>query len=191
MKMHRYTQEEFDALPVVNGVKQCPTGDYSSIKRFGRCSFGKGCVLGEGCSFCAECSFDEGCSLGKECVLGEECILGEGCILGGWSSFGEGCGFGEGCRFGERCSFGAWCSFESGHLPNDPGRPYFAVDRIGSEQRKTYFFNFADVGMYVRAGCFGGTKAEFLEKLHADNDPVKTRHYEAALSLAEMILEGE
>ena len=48
--MKQYSQEEFDALPVENGRKQCPTGDYSQIKRFGeRCSFGEWCSFGEGC----------------------------------------------------------------------------------------------------------------------------------------------
>jgi len=38
--MKRYTQKEFDALPVVDGHKECPTGDYTQIKNFGeRCSF--------------------------------------------------------------------------------------------------------------------------------------------------------
>lgn len=40
MTLHRFTKEEFDALPVVNGRRQCPTGDYSAIKTFPeRCSF--------------------------------------------------------------------------------------------------------------------------------------------------------
>ena len=44
--MKKYTQEEFDNLPVVDDVKQCPTGDYSAIKTFGeRCSFGKRCSI--------------------------------------------------------------------------------------------------------------------------------------------------
>lgn len=41
--MKKYTQQEFDALPVVDGIKQCPTGDYSELKSFGkRCSFENG-----------------------------------------------------------------------------------------------------------------------------------------------------
>ena len=41
--MKIYTQQEFDALPIVDGVKECPTGDYSQIIRFGeRCSFEEG-----------------------------------------------------------------------------------------------------------------------------------------------------
>ena len=40
--MKKYTQEEFDAIPRdEQGVKQCPTGDYTAITRFGEgCRFG-------------------------------------------------------------------------------------------------------------------------------------------------------
>ncbi|MGR1583464.1 hypothetical protein ACSSNL_18615 [Thalassobius sp. S69A] len=119
--MKIYTQEEFDALPVVNGVRHCPTGDYSKIKAFG-----------------------------------EE------------------------------------CSFESGRVkPLNWRKPYFAVDRIGSEHRKAYFFKSADGETFIRAGCFFGDRAAFLKKLHADADHQKTAIYEAALALAEMVLEEE
>jgi len=38
--MKKYTQGEFNAFPVVDGCKQCSTGDYTEIKVFGeRCSF--------------------------------------------------------------------------------------------------------------------------------------------------------
>lgn len=29
--MKKYTQAEFEALPVIDGWKQCPTGDYTEI----------------------------------------------------------------------------------------------------------------------------------------------------------------
>ena len=40
--MKTYTQEEFDAIPGDGeGVKTCPSGDYTQIKIFGEeCSFG-------------------------------------------------------------------------------------------------------------------------------------------------------
>lgn len=45
MELKKYTQEEFDALPVVAGWRLCPSGDYSLIKSFGEgCSFRKGCI---------------------------------------------------------------------------------------------------------------------------------------------------
>ena len=51
--MKKITQQEFDALPVVEGWKKCPgSTDYSAIKHFpDGCSFGAGCSFGEGCSF--------------------------------------------------------------------------------------------------------------------------------------------
>ena len=49
--MKKYAQEEFDAFDVINGVRMCPTGDYSDINAFGEgCSFGEWCRFGEGCS---------------------------------------------------------------------------------------------------------------------------------------------
>ena len=61
--MKKYTQADFDAFEVIDGIKQCPSGDYSDIRVFGkRCSFGRGCSFGEWCSFGEECSFDERCS---------------------------------------------------------------------------------------------------------------------------------
>lgn len=43
--MRKMTQEEYDALPVVDGVRQCPGWtDYCAVASFGeRASFGKGC----------------------------------------------------------------------------------------------------------------------------------------------------
>ena len=56
--MKKITQQEFDALPVVEGRKKCPgSTDYSAIKHFP-----DGCSFGEGCSFGAWRSFGEGCS---------------------------------------------------------------------------------------------------------------------------------
>lgn len=61
--MKKYTQADFDAFEVIDGIKQCPSGDYSDIRVFGeRCSFGKGCSFGECCSFGERCSFGKGCS---------------------------------------------------------------------------------------------------------------------------------
>ena len=74
--MKKYTQADFDAFEVIDGIKQCPSGDYSDIQIFGEC-----------------CSFGERCSFGKWCSFGEQC------------SFGRACSFGECCSFGEWCSF--------------------------------------------------------------------------------------
>lgn len=109
--------------------------------------------------------------------------FGEGCI------FGEGCSFGAWCSFGEGCSFGEKCSFENGAIKN--GR-YVAVDRIGSANRKAYFFMDEDGEMFVRAGCWFSDMATFRErvkKIHAGTIHEKT--YLAACDLAELILKGE
>ena len=92
--------------------------------------------------------------------------------------------------YAPRCSFGARCSFENGLNPDDWRRPYFAVDRIGSENRKAYFFRTGGV-MHVRAGCFWGDETAFLAKLAGDRDPRKERQYLAALELARDILGDE
>ena len=61
--MKKYTQADFDAFEVIDGIKQCPSGDYSDIQIFGeRGSFGKRCSFGECCSFGKCCSFGEWCS---------------------------------------------------------------------------------------------------------------------------------
>lgn len=50
--MKEYTQADFDAFEVIDGIKQYPSGDYSDIQIFGKwCSFGEDCFFGEECSF--------------------------------------------------------------------------------------------------------------------------------------------
>ena len=74
--MKKYTQADFNAFEVIDGIKQCPSGDYSDIRVFDE-----------------DCSFGERCSFGKECSFGKWCSFGEGCSFGEWCSFGEGCFF--------------------------------------------------------------------------------------------------
>ena len=72
--MKKYTQADFNAFEVIDGIKQCPSGDYSDIQIFGeRCSFGRCCSFGEYCSFGKWCSFSKQCSFGEDCSFGEEC----------------------------------------------------------------------------------------------------------------------
>ena len=109
--------------------------------------------------------------------------FGEMCIFSAW------CSFGEGCRFGERCSFGAWCSFEGGRVS---GGRYVAVDRIGSENRKVYFFADKDGEIFVRAGCWFSDLSAFKERVRDVHKG--TRHekeYLAACDLAELMLMEE
>ena len=48
----KYTQADFDAMPIVDGRKQCPSGDYTAITMFPvACNFGQWCSFWEGCNF--------------------------------------------------------------------------------------------------------------------------------------------
>lgn len=158
--MKKYTQADFDAFEVIDGIKQCPSGDYSDIRVFDKkCSFGEWCSFG-GNSFGGN-SFG-GNSFGDSCSFGERCSFGKCC------SFGRDCSFGEWCSFGEYCSFDKKCSFEGkGEYIGD--YPFMAFvgfgSRIGS---KVYFFNLQD-GIYVRCGCWLSDIAGFRERVKAKN----------------------
>ena len=126
--------------------------------------------------------FDAWCIFGKLCIFGKQCSFGERC------SFGAGCSFGAVCSFGVQCIFGEGCSYENGAVKN--GR-YVAVDRIGSENRKAYFYIDENGNMFVRAGCWFSDMAAFKErvkKVHAGTIHEKT--YLAACDLAELMLKG-
>ena len=96
--MKKYTQEEYNELPIVDNFKQCPTGDYTSIEYFG-----------ESCRFGEWCSFGEVCSFGKSCVYANINILnrhvysvfgvGASKSIYGWLS-ADGWYFQIGCFFG-------------------------------------------------------------------------------------------
>ena len=91
--------------------------------------------------------------------------------------------------FGEWCSFGEGCSFGRGRVSD--GR-YMAVDRIGSEKRKTYFFADRDGNIFVRAGCWFSDLSAFKERVRDVHKG--TRHekeYLAACDLAELMLMEE
>ncbi len=45
--MKKYTQADFNAFEVIDGIKQCPSGDYSDVQIFGeRVALGKRCSFG-------------------------------------------------------------------------------------------------------------------------------------------------
>ena len=94
--------------------------------------------------------------------------------------------FGGRCSFGELCSFGECCSHEG--LTNST---YNAVGRIGSEQRKTYFFK-ADEGYFVRAGCWFGPFDGFEKRVKdVHHDTIHKKTYLKALELAKLMLQDE
>jgi len=138
--MRKITREEFNEF--VRNAKdriECPSGDYSKIKRFpAKCSFDKECsfdewsFFGEECHFKEKCSFKRRCFFGIWCSFGKGCIFGVGCIFGGGCHFNErcsfferchfggGCHFDEECFFGKGCSFGVWCRFSIGCKAESP-----------------------------------------------------------------------
>ena len=208
MELKKYTQEEFDAIPVDGfGIKRCPTGDYTAINCFGAgCSFGEGCRFDAHCSFGAACRFGAGCSFGVGCRFGAVCRFGEDCRFGEVCRFGVDCSFGEGCSFGEVCSFGAHCSFGAvcrfgARCSFDAHCSFGAVCRFGegcicefgqfvsmlsvggrgSCGRTTYFFLLSDGGICVRCGCFAGTLDEWAAK-------VKETHGDSYIARAYLLL---
>ena len=143
--------------------------DNFGVDEYGR----KICPAGD---YTAMKSFGEGCRFGECCSFGERC------------SFGEECRFGERCSFGVQCRFGEWCSYENGAVKN--GR-YVAVDRIGSENRKAYFYIDENGNMFVRVGCWFSDMETFkkrVQEVHAGTIHEKT--YLAACDLAELMLKG-
>ena len=89
-------------------------------------------------------------------------------------------------QFGENCEFGLRCSHEG--LINSI---YVAVDRIGSNLRKTYFFK-ANEGYFVRAGCFFGTIDEFKTKVHKTHfGTIHETTYLMACELAVKLLDSQ
>lgn len=194
--MKKYTQADFDNFEVDKfGRKICPAGDYIAIKDFGEyCVFDRHCLFGAQCRFIAHCRFGDGCYFGDGCsfdaycYFGTGCEFGKGCRFGELCGFGECCSFGEYCSFGERCSFGECCSFENGAVKD--GR-YVAVDRIGSENRKAYFYVDENGNMFVRAGCWFSDMDAFKERVkEVRAGTIHENTYLAACELAELILKG-
>lgn len=176
--------------------RRCRFGKWSRFSEWS--DFGHECVFGEGCIFGASCSFGEMCVFGKCSNFGVFCSFGEMCAFGICSNFGDVCSFGEGscfggrCNFGKQCSFGEYCCF--GHNCSHEGLTnsiYMAVDKIGIELRKTYFFK-AEEGYFVRAGCFFGTLDEFKNKVHKMHDgTIHETTYLMACDLAVKLLDSQ
>ena len=187
----------------------CPSGDYTAIRTFPeKCIFGKRCNFRRRSNFGVMCSFGDGCTFGEMCnfdawnSFGDWCNFSAGCNFGAWSSFGKRnifsgamfgacssfgkwCNFGERCNFGELSRFGEKCSHEG--LTNSI---YVAIDRIGSELRKTYFFK-AEEGYFVRAGCFFGTLDEFKAQVHETHrGTIHETTYRMACDLAVKLLDS-
>lgn len=181
--------------------KGCKFGegcDFGDGCRFGEgCKFGEGCDFGKGCSFkqcdfgnyCgfdASCSFSSGCTFGMGCIFDVNCEFGMACRFSERCNFDNRCSFGGNSKFGERCKFGEGCSHEK--LTNSR---YIAVDRIGDEQNKIYFFK-SDEGLFVRSSSFFGTIEDFEKYVHKEYSGAKHEsHYLKAVELAKLMLAEE
>ena len=204
--MKKYTAKDLETFQRDEQERLiCPHGDYTEIKNFpARCcfamgsSFGERSNFGDGCTFGVMCvfgmesnfgmgsRFGGGSNFGGQSTFGEGCILGPANIFGERSNFGMGSRFGAWNRFGESCRFGHNCSHEG--LTNSI---YIAIDRIGSELRKTYFFK-AEEGYFVRAGCFFGTLDEFKTKVRATHGgTIHEQTYLMACELAVKLLDEQ
>lgn len=95
--MKVYTQDEFNALRVIDGARQCPTGDYTQVKNFDCCTFADYCIFGDHHTFAAGTKFGAECYFGSHNRFGTRCIFGRKSRVGKDNHFGEACGFGVGC----------------------------------------------------------------------------------------------
>jgi len=112
MKLKKYTQKMFDAIPIVNCIKNCPFGDYSDIKIFqSNCVFAGECRFGNDSMFGIMCKFGPLCSFGLYCKFDDNCEFENACMFGHESAFGKYCFFGDDCSFLGNCNFLEYCSF--------------------------------------------------------------------------------
>ena len=175
--MRVITPEEFEAIPLTNGIRECPGDtDYSLIKDFGKsCSFGEDCRFGESCSFGELCSFGERCSFrglcrfGERCNFGKDCGFGRLCRFGERCSFGKDCGFGALCSFGERCNFGEGCKIAGLTLLS---RRLLRIAGISKSELHELYCWPCESGFYAQVGCYFGDEDSFskeVEKKYGEN----------------------
>ena len=170
--MKLFTQEEFDNFPIVDGYKQCPSGDYMLIKKFeDYCRFGESCKFGEYCEF------------GNDCTFREECTFGFACIFGRWCFFTT-CKIGQDSSFGECCVFEGKCIIENEHITKNQC-PLLIFSGFGTVRRTTYFFNCKD-GIFVRCGCFFGDIKQFREQVKKTRTGIIKKEYLMIADLVEM-----
>jgi hypothetical protein len=212
MTMKTYTQKDFYALPIVDGMRQCPPGDYSAVYDFNStldygCTFGTNCTFNSSCKFDSECRFGTNCTFGVNCTFDSECRFGVNCTFSHDCTFDSNCRFGPDCEFGSDCTFthdcwfgtdckfscdckfssdcmfGNGCTFEGYKTKN--GYPFISIAGAGSKNRTTYFFNAVDE-IIVRSGCFKGTLNEFREKVLKDCTPdsIKALQYLGMANIA-------
>lgn len=184
--MKAYTQDEFDALPIEYGIRQCPSGDYSAIREFkGQCSFaarscfGAGSKFDDRCEFGDFCDFERGCIFGYRCIFGVWCDFKEQCVFDEHCYFGTNCMFGKECSFGPRCDFG-WCIFHegcifSGHRAKQ-GYPILSLIGAGFANGTTNAFN-TESGPWIEAELFTGDLKAFRDFANREHDEINRTQY--------------
>ena len=153
--MKKFSQHDYDNFSIdPNGWVLCPTGDYTDIQVFHHKSdFSNSCVFGGNTTFMREVRFSY------------RCVFGMGVRFVKSSSFGLNCRLSTEFVFGGRAVFFGPVYFD-GYRTKD-SNPYISINRAGSENRETRFFNFTD-GIYVRSGCFFGKLAQFRARVKKD-----------------------
>lgn len=97
---------------------------------------------------------------------------------------------GNGCELGDRCELGEFidirATFEGGRVKNGL---YVQAGNIGSEHRTAYFFIDENGALFVRAGCWFSSMAEFRERVRSvHGGTMHEAEYLAACEYAEKVL---
>jgi hypothetical protein len=184
--MRKITQAEYDALPIIDGSRQCPGHtSYSGVQHFGNhASFSEGARFGNHAIFGECASFGRGAIFGDCARFGNHAIFGECASFGAFATFGNHAIFGGGAIFGAFTTFGGGAKLEG----NKPllGNAIYSFGGFGSVNRTTYFIPMRD-GIYVRCGCWAGDIEEFRERVaDVHGESAVAREYLAICDVAEM-----
>ena len=144
--MKKFTLAAYDAMPVMDGWRECPPGDYTAISAFGAWSI-----------FGARSSFGEGA------IFGARSNFGDRSSFGAWSNFGDRSSFGAASSFGAGAIFGEGCKIDGTERVLLSSTVYSAGG-FGSANRTTYGFAVAD-GVWVRCGCWAGMLDDFRARV--------------------------
>ena len=87
--MRIITLEDYESLPVLGNIRQCPSGDYSALPSIrsdshfaSGCRFDVGTFFGFGCEFSADTTFGADCYFANGCRYDEDdssIVFGGGC----------------------------------------------------------------------------------------------------------------
>jgi acetyltransferase-like isoleucine patch superfamily enzyme len=206
--MKQITQKEFDDLPIVNGLRECPKSDFSQIKFLGKVVIPDWSIIGY------ESEISERSIIGNHVIIGHDVIIrayakignyvkianrvkiddfaqvgnqvkfGNDANIGHFVEFGESVKFGYDPIFGCRTKFKAGTAFVGKGIAK-PGYPIRMFQGFGSENSDIYFYNLVS-GIYVKEGYFLGTTEEFIEKTKSDGDAKKLAEYILMVQMAEL-----